>query len=67
MLPSQEQHGATTLLQQATAHLELEESGRFGALARERAAKPHVAGTEPCVTILAQRAGPRMPNMLEPP
>lgn len=58
---------ATTLFQQATAHLELEESGRFGALARERAAKPYVTGTEACAKYPGAASWTEAAQMLEPP
>lgn len=58
---------ATTLFQQATAHIELEDSGRFGALARERAAQPTVAGSEPFVRYPGGASWTSDPNMLEPP
>lgn len=59
--------GATTYHQQATAQLALEDSGRFGALARERAAQPAVAGTEPFVRYPGGASWTSDPNMLEPP
>ena len=58
---------ATTLFQQATAHLELEDAGRFGALARERAAKPYVAGVEPAVHYPAGASWTEAAQPLEPP
>lgn len=57
----------TTLFQQATAHLELEGTGRFGALARERAAKPYVTGTESGAKYPGAASWTEAAQMLEPP
>jgi len=59
--------GATTYHSQASAQIALEQTGRFAALAQERAANPTVAGAEPFVRYPGGAAWTRDQNMLEPP
>jgi hypothetical protein len=58
---------ATTLFQQASAQIALEQTGRFSALARERAAKPTIAGDEPFVRYPGAASWTEAAQMPEPP